>query len=54
MLDRAGVMHVTEAGPTLKILASNPIGETADCTPAFSEKKIYIRTRSDLFCISVD
>ncbi|HUV00646.1 MAG TPA: PQQ-binding-like beta-propeller repeat protein, partial [Bacteroidales bacterium] len=51
MLDRSGIMHVVEAGSTLKILSSSPLGERSDCTPAFSEKKIYIRGRSNLYCI---
>jgi hypothetical protein len=45
-------MHVTEAGGTLRILASSPVGENTDCTPAFSEKKIYIRGKVNLYCIA--
>jgi outer membrane protein assembly factor BamB len=52
MLDRTGIMHVTEAGGTLRILASSPVGENTDCTPAFSEKKIYIRGKVNLYCIA--
>jgi hypothetical protein len=52
MLDRSGTMHIVEAGGILKIISSSPIGENTDCTPAFSEKKIYIRGRENLFCIS--
>ena len=51
MLDRTGMMHIVEAGSILKIISSSPIGEKSDCTPAFSEKKIYIRGRSNLYCI---
>ncbi|HUV00899.1 MAG TPA: PQQ-binding-like beta-propeller repeat protein, partial [Bacteroidales bacterium] len=51
MLDRSGTMHIVEAGSILKIISSSPIGEKSDCTPAFSEKKIYIRGRSNLYCI---
>ena len=51
MLDRSGTMHIVEAGSTLKIISSSPLGEHTDCTPAFSEKKIYIRGRSNLYCI---
>ncbi|MCJ7449643.1 MAG: PQQ-binding-like beta-propeller repeat protein [Bacteroidales bacterium] len=52
MLDRSGIMHIVEAGGILKIISSSPIGENTDCTPAFSEKKIYIRGRENLYCIS--
>jgi outer membrane protein assembly factor BamB len=51
ILDRTGIMHVVEAGESFKILATSPLGESADCTPVFSEKKIYIRGKSNLFCI---
>ena len=52
LLDRSGMMHIVEAGPVFRILAESPLGETADCTPAFSDKKIYIRGNKNLFCIS--
>lgn len=51
MLDRSGTMHVVEAGSKLNIISSSPLGERTDCTPAFSEKKIFIRGRSNLYCI---
>jgi outer membrane protein assembly factor BamB len=52
VLDRSGVMHIMEAGPQFKLLADSPIGERSDCTPAFSDKKIYIRGKENLYCIS--
>jgi outer membrane protein assembly factor BamB len=52
MLDRSGVMHVMNAGPEYKLVAESPLGEPVDCTPAFSDKSIYIRGRNNLFCIS--
>jgi outer membrane protein assembly factor BamB len=52
VLDRSGVMHIMEAGPQFKLLAGSPIGERSDCTPAFSDKKIYIRGKENLYCIS--
>jgi outer membrane protein assembly factor BamB len=51
MLDRNGIMHIVEEGSKLKIISSSPIGEKTDCTPAFSEKKIYIRGKDNLYCI---
>jgi len=52
LLDRAGVMHVVKASGGFQLVAESPLGERTDCTPAFSEKSIFIRTKSNLYCIS--
>ncbi len=52
MLDRTGTMHIVEAGSTFKLISTSPLGEKTDCTPAFSEKKIYIRGKANLYCIA--
>jgi len=52
LLDRSGVMHILEAGPEFKIISEAPLGERADCTPAFSDKKIFIRGKKNLYCIT--
>ena len=49
LLDRTGVMHIINAGPEYQLIAESPLGEPSDCTPAFSDKNIYIRTRNNLF-----
>lgn len=54
ILDREGIMHVVEAGESFRIIATSPLGENADCTPAFSDKKIYIRGRVNLYCIAAN
>jgi outer membrane protein assembly factor BamB len=54
MLDRNGIMHIVEAGSKCTIISSSPLGENADCTPAFSEKKIYLRGKVNLYCIAVN
>ena len=51
-LDRSGVMHIVKADSHFELVAESPIGENTDCTPAFSDKKIYIRGRKNLYCIS--
>jgi outer membrane protein assembly factor BamB len=51
-LDRTGLMHIVEASEKLKIIARSPLGEESDCTPAFSEGKIYLRGKENLYCIS--
>ena len=54
LLDRTGMMHIINAGPEYQLVAESPLGEPSDCTPAFSDKNIYIRTRNNLFCISAN
>lgn len=54
LLDRSGVMHIVEAGAGFKLISEAALGETADCTPAFSDKKIYIRGSKNLYCITKD
>ena len=51
LLDRSGVMHIVQAGSEFKQISEAALGETADCTPAFSDKKIYIRGSKNLYCI---
>ncbi len=51
-LDRGGVMHVTKAGPVFELVAESPLGEKTDATPAFSDKRIYIRGKDNIYCIS--
>jgi len=52
LLDRTGVMHIVKASQKFEHIGTLSVGEPSDCTPAFSEKNIYIRTRNNLFCIS--
>ncbi len=52
MLDRSGIMYIAEAEGKLKIISKSPVGEHTDASPAFSEGKIYIRGKQNLYCIS--
>ena len=52
LLDRSGKMHIVKEADKLNIVAESPLGEKTDCTPAFSDKKIYIRGKQNLYCIS--
>jgi outer membrane protein assembly factor BamB len=54
LLDRSGVMHIIKAGPEFQIISEAPLGERADCTPAFSDKKIFIRGKKNLYCIAAN
>ena len=51
-LDRAGNMHIVKANGDFQLVSESPLGERADCTPAFSDKNIYIRGNNNLYCIS--
>jgi outer membrane protein assembly factor BamB len=50
--DRSGVIHIVKAGSEYQLVAESALGENTDCTPAFSDKKIYIRGKKNLYCIS--
>jgi outer membrane protein assembly factor BamB len=52
LLDRSGIMHIVKSGPEYSLVAESPLGEATDCSPAFSDKKIYIRAKKNLYCIS--
>ncbi len=52
LLDRSGVMHIIEANQVFRLVSESALGENADCSPAFSDKNIYIRGKKNLYCIS--
>jgi outer membrane protein assembly factor BamB len=52
LLDRSGKTHIVKVGATFKLIAESALGEAADCSPAFSDSKIYIRGKKNLYCIS--
>jgi outer membrane protein assembly factor BamB len=52
LLDRSGTTNITKAAGTFELISVSPLGEPVDCTPAFSDKKIYIRGMENLYCIS--
>lgn len=49
--DDDGVTHVLQAGPEVKVVAKNDLGEKCFSSPALSRGRIYIRTVKHLFCI---
>jgi outer membrane protein assembly factor BamB len=52
LLDVSGVMHIFKASRTFTLVAECPLGEKTVCTPAFSEKMIFIRGSENLYCIA--
>ncbi len=51
-LDRSGITHIIKANGSYELVSQPKLGERADCTPAFSDKNIYIRGRNNIYCIS--
>lgn len=54
LLDRSGVMHIVKAEAKYQLVSEAALGEGTDCTPSFSDKKIYIRGKKNLYCISAN
>ena len=54
LTDRSGTVVVIEDAPSLKIVATNDMGEGIDATPAFAGKDLFIRGEQHLFCVSRD
>lgn len=52
LLDRGGTTNIVKATDKFELVSVSPIGEPVDCTPAFSDKMIYIRGRDNLYCIA--
>jgi len=47
-----GTVVVLANSPKLKVLAKNELGETTAATPAIADGRIFIRTRSHLYCFT--
>jgi len=54
LLDRTGKMYVVEASGAYNLIALNELDESVDTTPAFSESRIYIRGKHNIYCIATD
>lgn len=51
VIDRAGAMQIIKNAPEFELLGSPALGEAANATPAYLDKRIYLRTEKNLFCI---
>jgi outer membrane protein assembly factor BamB len=51
ILSEKGIMYIIEAGPEYKELAKCELDETCHASPAFTDGRIYIRGRDNLYCI---
>jgi outer membrane protein assembly factor BamB len=46
-----GVVVVLSAGPELTVLAKNDLGEPCIATPAIADGRLFLRSRTTLFCV---
>jgi len=51
-ITREGNVVVLKAAPKYELLAVNPLGEKSDATPAVANERMYLRTASQLICVS--
>jgi outer membrane protein assembly factor BamB len=53
-LDKKGVMFVLKLSEKYEQVARNELGEDSSCTPAFLPGRLYLRSKTSLYCISKD
>jgi outer membrane protein assembly factor BamB len=51
LLDRSGTMQIFTDADSYQPVASSALGETANCTAAFADGRIYLRGEYNLYCI---
>lgn len=51
LVDQTGVTHIFDSAAAFHELPSCPLGEAVTTTPAFGHNRIYIRAKSNLYCI---
>jgi outer membrane protein assembly factor BamB len=54
VVGREGKTSVLEAGPTLKVLATNALDDATDTSPALVDGELYLRGAKSLYRISAD
>lgn len=51
--DQGGITYVFAARPDkLELISKNPLGDTSNSTPAFSNGQVFVRTYQHLWCIA--
>ncbi|MFC1764009.1 PQQ-binding-like beta-propeller repeat protein [Planctomycetota bacterium] len=50
-INTKGEVLVLQSGDTFKLLATNPLGEKSQATPAVANGKLYLRTLTSLICL---
>jgi hypothetical protein len=46
------VMRIVRPGPKLDLVAENPLGEDCFASPAVCNGRLFVRSRTHLFCIT--
>jgi hypothetical protein len=52
MISEAGKVSVLKTGGDQELLALNDLGEDVYATPAIDQGKLFLRTRSALYCFA--
>jgi outer membrane protein assembly factor BamB len=52
VVNQSGDTLLLRAAPKYEFLASNPLGELSNSTPAFSNGQVFIRTHAALYCVA--
>lgn len=52
VVNQSGDTFVLRAAPKFEIIATNPLGELSNSTPALSHGEIFLRTHAALYCIA--
>lgn len=52
VVNQSGDTFVLRAAPKFEIIATNPLGELSNSTPALSNGEIFLRTHAALYCIA--
>lgn len=52
VVNQSGDTLLLRAAPRYELLASNPLGELSNATPAFSDGQVFIRTHAALYCVA--
>lgn len=50
--NQSGDTFVLRAAPKFEVIATNPLGELSNSTPALSQGEIFLRTHAALYCIA--
>lgn len=52
VVNQSGDTFVLRAAPQFEIIATNPLGELSNATPALSNGEIFLRTHHALYCVA--
>ena len=52
VVNQSGDTLVLRAAPKFELIATNPLGELSNSTPAFSNGEVFLRTHAALYCVA--